>query len=122
MNVMWYPGVTSVATYDCVLYRMVRLLFTLPARKDMDQLLNYYFKQNAQMSISVGRYDTNTIACIATGSIHVHVHECVCSMDVYKTVAQCTCVHVCVTACTLHVHPPLPVHVYKCVFTIDYGA
>ena len=31
-------------TYDCVLYRMVRLLFTLPAGKDMNQLLNYYFK------------------------------------------------------------------------------
>ena len=84
----------------------------------MDQLLNYYFKQNTQMSVSVRRYDTNTVAYIATGSIHVHVH--VYSMDVYKTVAQCTCVHVCVTACTLHV--PVPVHVYKCVFTIDYGA
>ena len=40
-------------TYDCVLYRMVRLLFTLPAGKDMDQLLNYYFKQNTQMSTSL---------------------------------------------------------------------
>ena len=109
MNVMWYPGVTSVHIYDCVLYRMVRLLFTLPARKDMDQLLNNYFKQNTQMSISVRRYDTNTIAYIATSSIHVHVHVCVYSMDVYKTVAQYTCVHVCVTTCTLHVHPPLPV-------------
>ena len=29
-------------TYDCVLYRMVRLLFTLSAGKEMDQLLNYY--------------------------------------------------------------------------------
>ena len=56
-------------TYDCVLYRMVRLPFTLPARKDMDQLLNYYFKQNTQMSVSVRRYDTNTLAYIATGSI-----------------------------------------------------
>ena len=56
-------------TYDCVLYRMVRLLFTLPARKDMDQLLNYYFKQNTQMSTSVQRYDTNImIAYITTGS------------------------------------------------------
>ena len=110
-------------TYDNVLYRMVRLLFTLPARKDMDQLLNYYFKQNTQMSTSV-RYRTQIQlpTLIATGSIHVHVHVCIYSMDVYKTVAQCTCVHVCVTACTLHVHPSLPVHVYKCVFTIDYSA
>ena len=97
MNVMWYPLVTSVHNYDYVLYRMVRLLFTLPAGMDMDQLLNYYFKQNTQMSTSVGRYDTNTIAYIATGSIHVDVHVCVYSVDVYKTVAQCTCVHVCVT-------------------------
>ena len=65
-------------TYDCVLYRMVRLLFTLPARKDMDQLLNYYFKQNTQMSTSVRRYDTNTLAYVATGSIHIHVHVYTC--------------------------------------------
>ena len=47
-------------TYDYILYRMVRLLFTLPAGKDMDQLLNYYFKQNTQMSTSVGRYTCMT--------------------------------------------------------------
>ena len=48
---------------------MVRLLFTLPAGKDMDQLLNYYFKQNTQTSVSVGRYDPSTLDYIATGSI-----------------------------------------------------
>ena len=55
-------------TYDYVLYRMVRLLYTLPAGMDMDQFLNYYLKQNTQMSISVRRGDTNTLAYIATGS------------------------------------------------------
>ena len=40
-------------TFDYVLYRMVRLLFTLPAGMDIDQLLNYYCKQNTQMSVSV---------------------------------------------------------------------
>ena len=47
------------------MYRMVRLFC---AGMDMDQLLDYYFKQNTQMSISVRRFDTNAIAYIATGS------------------------------------------------------
>ena len=54
------------------MYRMVGLLFTLPAGKDMDQLLNYYFKENTQMSISVRRYDTSTI--YSSINLHVHVH------------------------------------------------
>ena len=101
MNVICYPGVTSVHNYDCVLYRMVRLLFTLPARKDMDQLLNYYFKQNTQMSISVRRYDTNTIAYIAIGSVHIHVHVYmyvynIVWMYIYKTtMLMCTCTCMC---------------------------
>ena len=50
---MWYSGVTNNMIH---MYRMVRLLSTLPAGKDMDQLLKYYFKQSTQISVSVGRY------------------------------------------------------------------
>ena len=42
---------------DIYMYRMARLLSTLPVGKDMEQLLNYYFS-NMQMPASVRRYDT----------------------------------------------------------------
>ena len=79
-----YLGVTSIRMIAYIhvhcTYRMVGLLFTLPAGKDMDQSLSYYFKQNTQMSTSVGRYDTNTIAYVAAGStcICVHVYTSMC--------------------------------------------
>ena len=40
-----------------MMYRMARLLSTLPVRKDMEQLLNYYLN-NMLMSTSVGGYET----------------------------------------------------------------
>ena len=39
---------------DTCIYRMARLLSTLPVGKDMEQLLNYYFK-DMLMSASVRR-------------------------------------------------------------------
>ena len=39
------------------MYRMARLLSTLPVGEDMEQLLNYYLN-NMLMSASVGRYET----------------------------------------------------------------
>ena len=65
--------------------RMVRQLSTLPARKEMDQLLNYYSKWSAQMSLSVKRYDNvytkNSYALhifSQTVPVYVYAHTCHC--------------------------------------------
>ena len=79
---MWYPGVTNKQSQICFhMYRMVWLLCTLPARKDMDQLLNYYFKQNTQISVSVERYLHTYILILSTISLDP---TCSCVQHGYK--------------------------------------
>ena len=59
------------------MYRMARLLSTLPVGKDMEKLLNYYLN-NMLMSTSVRRYETllHTLVYYAVANIHVvYTHQ-----------------------------------------------
>ena len=44
------------------MYRMARLLSTLPVGEDMEQLLNYYWN-NMLMSAFLRQYATNELVC-----------------------------------------------------------
>ena len=58
-----------------IMYRLARLLSTLPVRMDMEQLLNYYLN-NMLMSASVRRYETRyyTVLLLWYYSVVANIH------------------------------------------------